>query len=198
TCLLAILKHHCLSLSSYVIFTGDWAQPVKEAEATNSLADQGVDVISMHVDSPKVIVETAERRGIYSSGFHAVQTELAPNGYLTGTAWDFPSVYSQYVELFQGGKTLMNGQISHLIRGGLKEKFVKLAPFGPAVSAETQAKAEESVAEANAGELVIYQGEIKDNSGKIEVPAGEVWTVTDGRLDGMNWLAEGAVGKVGG
>jgi len=26
-----------------VIFTGDWSMPVKEAEATNSLIDQGVD-----------------------------------------------------------------------------------------------------------------------------------------------------------
>lgn len=38
-----------------VIFTGDWSMPVKEAEATNSLADQGVDVFTMHVDGPKVI-----------------------------------------------------------------------------------------------------------------------------------------------
>src|ERR1700744_6486182 len=31
-----------------LIFTGDWSLPVKEAEATNSLGDQGVDVITMH------------------------------------------------------------------------------------------------------------------------------------------------------
>ena len=43
-----------------VIFTGDWSMPVKEAEATNSLIDQGVDVITCHVDSPKVVVENAE------------------------------------------------------------------------------------------------------------------------------------------
>ena len=48
-----------------VIFTGDWSMPVKEAEAANSLIDQGVDVLTCHVDSPKVIVETAERRGVY-------------------------------------------------------------------------------------------------------------------------------------
>jgi len=29
-----------------VIFTGDWSMPVKEAEATNSLIDQGVDVVT--------------------------------------------------------------------------------------------------------------------------------------------------------
>ena len=42
-----------------VIFTGDWSMPVKEAEAANSLIDQGVDVLTCHVDSPKMIMENA-------------------------------------------------------------------------------------------------------------------------------------------
>src|SRR5215813_7891522 len=33
------------SITTQAIFTGEWSLPVKEAEATNSLADQGVDVI---------------------------------------------------------------------------------------------------------------------------------------------------------
>ena len=32
------------SITTTVIFTGEWSMPVKEAEATNSLADQGIDV----------------------------------------------------------------------------------------------------------------------------------------------------------
>jgi len=40
------------------VFTGDWSLPVKEADAANSLIDQGIDVLTMHVDSPKVIVQT--------------------------------------------------------------------------------------------------------------------------------------------
>ena len=54
--------------------------PVKEAEATNSLADQGVDVFTMHVDGPKVVVETAAKRGKMVCGYHASQAKLAPNG----------------------------------------------------------------------------------------------------------------------
>jgi simple sugar transport system substrate-binding protein len=52
--------------------------PVKEAEATNSLADQGIDVFTMHVDGPKVIVETAAKRGKMVCGYHASQAKLAP------------------------------------------------------------------------------------------------------------------------
>src|SRR5262245_12467698 len=63
--------------TTQVIFTGDWALPVKEAEATNSLVNQGIDVITCHVDSPKVVIETAERRGIMTCGYHANQQPLA-------------------------------------------------------------------------------------------------------------------------
>jgi basic membrane protein A and related proteins len=181
-----------------VIFTGDWSLPVKEAEATNSLADQGVDVISMHVDSPKVVIETAEKRGIFTSGFHAVQSSLAPKGYLTGTAWDFPSIYTQYVEQIKAGKKLMDGGIPHLIRGGLKEKFVKLAPYGTAVSDATKKDAEATQAKLIDGSLYVYKGEIKDNAGKSIIPAGKNLKITDTALDKMDWLAAGALGKVGG
>ena len=87
-----------------VIFTGDWSLPVKEAEAANSLIDQGVDVLTCHVDSPKVIVQTAEKRGIYSSGYHASQAAIAPKGYLTGAEWNWEVVYTNYAKLIQAGK----------------------------------------------------------------------------------------------
>ena len=45
------------SITMQVIFTGDWFMPVREAEVTNTLADQGADVITCHVDSPKVVIE---------------------------------------------------------------------------------------------------------------------------------------------
>jgi basic membrane protein A and related proteins len=186
------------NITMQVIFTGDWALPVKEAEATNSLADQGVDVVSVHVDSPKVVVETAEKRGIFVSGFHTDQSALAPKGYLTGTAWDFPSVYTQFVEMIKADKTLMNGGIAHLIRGGLKEKFVKLAPFGAAVSDATKKDAASTEAKLIEGGLMVYKGEIKDNVGKSIVPAGETLKVTDSALDKMDWLAAGVIGNAKG
>src|ERR1700733_9011763 len=82
-----------------VIFTGDWSMPVKEAEAASSLIDQGVDVLTCHVDSPKVILETAERRGIYCCGYHANGANLAPKGYLTGAEWNWTKVYADYAQM---------------------------------------------------------------------------------------------------
>ena len=99
-----------------VIFTGDWSMPVKEAEATNSLVDQGSDVITCHVDSPKIVVETTARRGAMVSGYHVNQASLAPKGYLTGAEWNWERSIRDFVKMFMSGEPIPN-----FFRGGLKE-----------------------------------------------------------------------------
>jgi len=164
--------------------------PVKEAEAANSLIDQGVDVLTMHVDSPKVIVETAERRGVFVTGYHVNQAALAPKGYLTGAEWNWGKVYTEYVNWIQAGKPY-----PHLLRGGLKEGFVKVSPYGKAVSAAAKKKADAAKAKFMAGTMVVYKGPLKDNTGKVVIPAGEEQKQTDLALEKMDYLVEGVVGK---
>ncbi|MHC2745792.1 basic membrane protein A [Bradyrhizobium diazoefficiens] len=81
--------------TTQVIFTGDWSMPVKEAEATNSLIDQGVDVLTCHVDGPKTMVENAARRGAFVCGYHTNQSPLAPKAYLTGRRVELGSALSE-------------------------------------------------------------------------------------------------------
>jgi simple sugar transport system substrate-binding protein len=177
-------------VTTNVIFTGDWSMPVKEAEAANSLIDQGADVLTMHVDSPKVIVETAERRGVFVTGYHANQSALAPKGYLTGAEWNWGKVYTDYVTMVQSGKSY-----PHLLRGGLKEGFVKVSPYGKAVSAATKKKADAAKAKFMAGTMVIYKGPLKDNTGKVVIAAGAEQKQTDINLEKMDYLVDGVVGK---
>ncbi|MGR9087516.1 MAG: BMP family ABC transporter substrate-binding protein, partial [Gammaproteobacteria bacterium] len=179
-------------VTTQLIFTGDWAMPVKEAEATNSLIDQGVDVITMHVDSPKVIIEICERRGIYSSGYHADQSELAPKGYLTGAEWNWSKVYADYIDRMRQGQ-----EFPHLLRGGIKEGMVKLSKYGPAVSAKTISLAEAAKARFIAGEMTIYKGEIRDNKGNVVIPKDTALPQTDIRLETMDYLVAGVIGGTG-
>ncbi|WP_287457209.1 BMP family ABC transporter substrate-binding protein [Leptolyngbya sp. UWPOB_LEPTO1] len=152
------------------IVTGDWSLPVKEAEAANSLLDQGSDVLTGRVDNMKVIITTAEKRGAFSSGYHINQASLAPKGYLTGVEWNWGKIYSTYVEMVKAGKTLMNGGIPHVVAGGLKEDFCKLSPFGASVSAETKKAVEAAKAKLLDGSLAIFKGELKDNKGNVVIP----------------------------
>ncbi|MGD1899303.1 MAG: BMP family ABC transporter substrate-binding protein [Phormidesmis sp.] len=183
--------------TTQVVFTGDWAVPVKEAEATNSMADQGIDVVTCHVDSPKVVMETAEKRGIYSVGYHANQAPLAPEGYLTGAEWDWVSIYTFLGEQFVAGKSVMAGDIDHVFRGGLADNFCKLSPYGPAVSDEAKADAEAARTALENGELVIYEGELKDNQGTVILTADEKYEQQNIELEKMDWLIEGVKGSIG-
>jgi basic membrane protein A and related proteins len=177
------------TVTTTVIFTGEWSMPVKEAEAANSLIDQGIDVLTCHVDGPKVIVETAERRGVYSCGYHASQAALAPKGYLTGAEWNWGKVYSDYVALVKEGKPF-----PHLVRGGLKEGLIKCSAYGPAVSEAAKKDAEAAKAKFMDGSMVIYAGPLKDNTGKEVIAAGVKQGQTDITLESMSYLVEGVIG----
>lgn len=184
--------------TTQVIFTGDWAMPVKEAEATNSMADQGIDVITCHVDSPKVVMETAEKRGIFCTGYHANQAPLAPKGYLTGAEWDWSSIYTSLGEQFTAGKTLMNGDIPHILRGGLADKFCKLSAYGPAVTDAAKTAGDAAMEGLKSGSLLIYKGPLKTNDGREILPAGKSHKQTDVELEQMDYLIEGVNGSVSG
>lgn len=178
------------AVTTQVIFTGDWSLPVKEAEATNSLVNQGVDVVTCHVDSPKVVIETAERRGIMTCGYHANQARLAPKGYLTGAEWNWAKVYTDFVKAQMAGQ-----KIANLVRGGLKEGIVKPSPYGALVGDKARKHADDVKAKLTAGSYVIFKGPLKDNKGNTVIAAGKEHGQTDITLEKMDWLAEGVIGS---
>ncbi len=178
-------------ITTQLVITGDWSLPVKEAEAANSMIDPGDDVLTCHVDSPKVIVETAERRNIFVCGYHANQAALAPKGYLTGAEWNWITPYTLHVKDAMAGKPLVN-----FLRGGLKEGFVKPSAYGKAVSDPARKAADGIKAQMVKGDYVIFKGPIKDNTGKTVIARGTAQKQTDPVLEQMSYLVEGVIGKV--
>lgn len=174
----------------HVIFTGDWSLPVREAEATNSLVDQGIDVVTCHVDSPKVVITTCEKRGIFCTGYHCNQSKLAPKGYLTGAEWNWAKVYMDYAEMIRKGQP-----IPHLVRGGLKEGIVRVSDYNQAVTDAVRKQADAAKEKFMSGGMVVYKGPIKDNTGRVVIAAGKEYVQTDIWLESMDWLAEGVIGS---
>jgi basic membrane protein A and related proteins len=175
--------------TTQVIFTGDWSLPVKEAESTNSLIGAGIDVVTCHVDSPKVVVETAERRGAMVCGYHTNQAPLAPHGFLTGAEWNWEDLYPKFVKMFTSGKTIPN-----LVRGGLKEGIVKPSAYSSLVSGKARKHADDVKARLIAGTYVIFKGPIKDNKGNMVIASGIEQHQTDISLEQMSYLVEGVLG----
>jgi len=177
-------------IACQVIFTGEWSLAVKEAEATNALVDQGVDVITCHVDGPKVVVETAAGRDAFVCGYHANQSALAPEKYLTGAEWNWANVYKMYVDKQLAGEPLPN-----FTRGGIADGFVKMSPLGPAVSDAARKQFEATLDEIKQGGFAVIKGPLKDNKGNVVATEGQSFPETAIELESMDYLVEGVLGS---
>ena len=172
-----------------LVINGSWVDPAKEAAATNALADAGVDGVTMIVDSPITVVQTAEERGIYSVGFHSdALAQFAPEGWLTGVAYTWGDLFTRIAQSVTDG-----AWTSEHIRGGIESDFVTLAPFGPSVTDETKQLIEQAQQGLISGELKIFAGPISDNEGNLKIAEGEAGGIE--LLDTTDWLVEGVVGQ---
>jgi simple sugar transport system substrate-binding protein len=171
-----------------VIFTGDWSLPVREAEATNALVDAGCDVITCHVDGPKVVIETAEKRGVKSCGHNASQAPLALKGFLTGAEYKWETIYKIYADKVAKGEPLPN-----MLAGGYDTDMVMNTPFGAGASEEARKAATAAIADLKA-KKPIYVGPLKDNKGNLVID--KTYDNYDPYLDQMNYLLEGVIGSI--
>ena len=179
------------AITCQVIFTGEWSLAVKEAEATNALIDGGADVITCHVDSPKVVVETAARRGAFVCGYHVDQSPLAPQKYLTGAEWNWLPIYKDFIAATQAGKVP-----EHFVRGGLADGYVKMSPYGPGVSEAARKNADAVKADMLKVGYEIIKGPLKDNTGKEILPPGKAYPEKAAELESTNYLVAGVKGSV--
>jgi basic membrane protein A and related proteins len=171
-----------------LIFTGDWSLPVREAEAANALIDAGCDVLTCHVDAPKVVIETAEARGVKTCGHNASQAALAPRGFITGAEYKWETIYALYADLLARGEALPN-----VVVGGYHNDMVRNTTYGAGATPEAIAAADAAIAALRDG-APIYVGPLRDNQGNlvIEGPMDNY----DPVLDGMNYLLEGVRGSI--
>ncbi|MEK7215432.1 MAG: BMP family ABC transporter substrate-binding protein [Chloroflexota bacterium] len=181
------------SATTHVVFTANWCDPGKQAEAANNLIAQGVDVLTQHQDCSKTIVETAERRGIMSVGYHADASALAPKGWLTGAVWNWGPVYTQEVKAVLEGKWA-GSPLAGKYRLGIKDGAVDLAKFGAAVPADVQALVKAKQKDILDGKLTPIEGPVKDQSGAVKIAAGVKPSIDD--LEKTDYLVEGVVGSV--
>ncbi|QYD68013.1 BMP family ABC transporter substrate-binding protein [Paraburkholderia edwinii] len=171
-----------------LIFTGDWTLPVREAEATNALIAGGCDVIACHVDSPKVVVETAEQHGVKSCGHNTSQAALAPKGFITGAEAKWDTAYKGYAADIAAGRKLPNA-----LYGGYDKDLVASTPFGAGATPAARNAALAAIADLKAGKP-IYVGPIRSNTGKIVID--RTYGNYDPFLDQTNYLVEGVVGSI--
>jgi basic membrane protein A and related proteins len=125
-------------IETIAVATGSWCDPTQQAQQVASLLEQGADVITQHQDCTKTIIEATEAAGAFSIGYHADASELAPEGWLTGSEWDWDALYIDIVQtVVDGGfaASPYNGDFRVGLQTGTNP-FVQSA-YGPSVTDET-------------------------------------------------------------
>ncbi len=173
-----------------VIFTGEWSMPVREAEAANALVDAGCDVLTCHVDGPKVVIETAESRGIKCCGHNASQAPLAPNGFITGAEYKWETIYKMFAtDLAEGGS------LPNFTGGGFDVDFVRNTSYGAGATEGAITAAEAAREEVKAGKP-IFVGPINKQDGTPLLAAGASFGNYEPALDQTDYLIEGVMGSI--
>jgi basic membrane protein A len=162
-------------VETITVNTSSWCDPAKQAEAANSLIGQGVDVITQHQDCQATVIKAAEAEGVKVVGYHADAQELAPEGWLTGSEWNWGPLYLDIVKTTLGGE-FTGSKYNANYRVGYKDgenPFVQ-SEFGPSVEEETKTLIAEALEYIKTPEGSPFAGPVLDQDGNTVIPEGEV------------------------
>jgi basic membrane protein A and related proteins len=171
-----------------VVWVGAWFDPPKEAEAAQSLLNQGADVLLQNTDSAAVL-QTAEKNGKYAFGWDSDMSAFAPKAHLASNALNWGPYYIKAVQDVLGKTWKVENT-----KWGIKEGLTTFVKVNESIPAEARAKVEAAKAFLVENPAAVFRGPLKDNTGKEVLAAG---VVGDEKFRGeMNFYVEGVEGKV--
>jgi basic membrane protein A len=181
------------AVTTTVTFTGSWCDPGQQATAANTLIDGGIDVLNQHQDCTKTVIETAERRGAMTVGYHADTSSLAPKGYIVGSVWNWSKLYDDMIKTALDGK-FKGSKYDGKYRGGLKDGIVELTNFGANVPEDVKNLVLEKKQEVIDGTLHPFKGPIKEQSGAVKIEDGKVPEIDF--LEATDYFVQGVIGSI--
>ncbi len=191
------------------VSTASWCDPAQQAQAAQTLLDQGADVLTQHQDCTKTIIETAEAAGAFSVGYHYDASELAPEGWLTGSDWAWTDLYTDIVSTMIAGE-FVESPYNGDYRIGYQDAdapFVAFLPsdFGPSVDDETKALVADALANMQAdedgdgvGDFNVFAGPISDRDGTVQIEEGvsPTYVELDELMGFASWFVPGVEGSL--
>ncbi len=171
-----------------VVWLNTWYDPAKEADATQALREQGVDVILAHTDSTAPLA-TMEKVGGYGFGQAADMAQYAPKPRLSSIIDEWAPYYEERVQAVMDGtwETAMTWS-------GIKDGMVGIGEFSDAMPEEVKAKATEVMNSIVDGSYHPFTGPLNKQDGTPWLADGEV--ADDGTLAGMSFYVEGVTGDI--
>ena len=166
-----------------IIWTYSWFDPALEADAAETLIEQGADVIMQHTDSTAA-VRVAEDAGVMAFGQASDMTQFGPTAHLSAIVDRWAPYYISRIQAVKDGT--WEAQNSWM---GFADGIIEMAPWNDRIPAELQAEADDLIAAIAAGEYHPFTGPINRQDGTAWLAEGE--TAPDADLATMNFYVEG-------
>jgi basic membrane protein A and related proteins len=173
-----------------VVWLGTWFDPPRERDAAMTLFNQEVDVIAFHTGSTAVMA-AAQERGKMAVAYHSDMRKVAPDAQIVAVTHEWGGYYTQRA------KAVLDGSWKPVsIWGGVKEAMVRVGDFGPKVPKAVQEEVLARQQDIASGKLQVFRAaqDVRDNEGKVVIAKGA--GLRDDQILMMNWLVEGAEGRV--
>lgn len=171
-----------------VVWVNTWFDPAKEADAANTLMDQGADVIVQHTDSPAPLL-AAQKRGVWGVGQASDMSHFAPDAHLLSVVNDWGPYYIKSVQAVMDGTWE-----SADYWGGIDDGVIKIESISDKLTEEQRAKIYAMITSIGSGEFHPFTGPIKDQSGTLRVADGV--EMTHEELATMDWYVEGMTATI--
>lgn len=171
-----------------VVWISTWFDPAKEADATQALLDQGVDVVLAHTDSTAPLAILKEKGG-YGFGQAADMYDYAPEPRISSIIDEWAPYYIERVQAVVDGTWK-----SHNTWQGIGDGMVGIGEITGPVPEEVKAEAEKMIEDIASGAYHPFTGPLNKQDGSAWLADGEV--ADDGTLAGMNFYVEGVTGDI--
>ena len=173
-----------------VVFLGEWFNPPREREAAMTLMNQGAEVLAFHTGSSAVMV-AAQERGKLAVAYHSDMRHVAPDAQIAAVTHLWGDYYTQRVKAVLDG-SWTSGQVW----GGVRAGMIRVEAFGPRVPKAVREEVQARQAEMAQGRLAVFSARaaVLDNEGRVRIAAGKA--LSDADIMGMDWLADGVIGRL--
>jgi len=171
-----------------VVWVNSWYDPGKEADAAETLIDQGADVLLQHTDSPAP-VQVAQERGAWAFGQASDMARFGPAAQVTAIVDNWNDYYINRTRA-----VMAKSWTSEDTWGGLNTGMVEMAPYNSRLTKETIAIAKQAEADIASGKLHPFTGPIHNQTGEQVLPAGQ--HLDDDTLLGMDYFVRGVQGTL--
>jgi basic membrane protein A len=171
-----------------VVWTQTWLDPGKEKTAADALHAAGADVIQ-HMSSGPSVIQAGEAGGYYTIGYENDQSAFGPNSYLSSMMLEWGPLYANSIKAIQNGT--WKGSTFYV---SIQDGVMDIGAFGKSVPQDVQQYVLNLRDQLKSGELAIWKGPIKDQSGEVRIADGYI--PTSAELQKTDYLVQGVEGSI--